>query len=335
MGRGNQITRLLTIIQMLDKRRHGIVVGELARELNCHPRTIHRDLDHLEAAGLPLVNETIGGVKHWQFIDGYKTSLPTPFNLKELMSLYLARDLLKNLEGTFFYESIYDLLNKIRTQLDPSLIDFLYSTEHSFAAGSGPQTDYKAHRELLNLLNDACLTCEEITFRYHSRKDELTTRKVQPYKVYFYQGTLYLIGYDLKREDMRTFVIDRIKILQKSGRKFKKPADFDVHDYLKHSFGVMREDLIEVTVRVAAKVARFIAEKKWHASQKEQKNKDGSMDFSFLVAGTKEIKQWILGLGPMATVLDPPELADEIVEGLERTLQNYRATGKPSRQKAG
>ena len=335
MGRGNQIARQWTLIQCLDSHRRGVTIADLAKDLNCSPRTIYRDLDDLQAAGFPITNEMIEGSNHWQFIDGYRASLPTPFALNELMSLYLSRDLLQALQGTFFYDSIQNLIQKIAAQLGPAMTSYLNSTEHAFAAGSGPVGDYKAHRELLHLLNDACLKKEVVKFRYYSRKNEHTMRKVNPYKVYFYQGTLYLIGFDQKREAMRMFVIDRIKLLQKTGEKFVKMPKFDVREYLKHSFGVMREEQLEISLRIHAKIARFIAEKKWHESQKTHKNKDGSMDFSFLVAGTKEIKQWILSLGPMATVTHPTEFIEEIVQDLEQTLHNYKPHLKAARIQAG
>jgi len=41
------------------------------------------------------------------------------------------------------------------------------------------------------------------------------------------------------------------------------------------------------------------------------------------VAGTKEIKTWILGLGCLAKVLEPASLVEEIKDGLERALESY------------
>ena len=70
MGRGNQIARQWTIIKRLDSKRQGVTVGELAKELNCSPRTIYRDLDHLQEAGFPITDEKLDGGNHWQFKQG-------------------------------------------------------------------------------------------------------------------------------------------------------------------------------------------------------------------------------------------------------------------------
>ena len=332
MGRGNQIARQWTLIQWIDQKRQGITIAELARELNCVPRTIYRDLDDLQMAGFPLVDEKVDGVTHWQFIDGYRVKIPTPFNLTELMSLYLSRDLLKSLEGTFFFESIQNLVGKIRAQLGPELINFLNSTEQAFAAVPGPVSDYRSHRELLHLLNEAVLHRETVKFRYRSRKKEQTLRQVNPYKVFFHQGTLYLVGHDLTRKANRMFVIQRISLLQKTGKKFSPDPSFHLEDYLRHSFGVMQEDLTNVSVFIDSAAASFVAEKQWHPSQKVEFHPDGSAVFSFSVAGTKEIKLWVLGMGPLARVLNPPELVEEMVEDLEKALQNYRHPLKVKKQ---
>lgn len=324
MGRGNQVTRQWNLIKTLDGSRRGVSINDLAVELNCTPRTVYRDLDDLQAAGFPITSEMLDGVGYWQFVDGYRVSLPTPFSITELMSLYLSRDLLKSLEGTFFYDSIQDLLSKIRAQLSPELKGFLKTTEQAFAADPGPSSDYKAHREILHLLNDACLKRETVKFRYYSRKNETSTRKVNPYKVYFYEGTLYLIGYDHNRKGIRMFVVGRIQLLQNTGENFTMPASFDVRDFLKHSFGVMQAELSRVVVRVDASIARFVAEKKWHSSQKVIQNKDGSSDFVFEIAGHLELKRWVLGMGSLAWVIEPRNLIEEIVIELEHSLQNYR-----------
>ncbi|HEX9144620.1 MAG TPA: WYL domain-containing protein [Candidatus Binatia bacterium] len=63
-----------------------------------------------------------------------------------------------------------------------------------------------------------------------------------------------------------------------------------------------------------------------HPSQKNKKLKDGSLEVAFEVAGTKEIKTWILGFGSLAKVLEPRPLVKEIKDDLRKALRSY---GKP------
>jgi predicted DNA-binding transcriptional regulator YafY len=63
--------------------------------------------------------------------------------------------------------------------------------------------------------------------------------------------------------------------------------------------------------------------RRWHPSQKNKKLKDGSLELSFEVAGTKEIKTWILGFGSLAKVLEPTSLVKEIKDELGKSLRSY------------
>lgn len=63
-----------------------------------------------------------------------------------------------------------------------------------------------------------------------------------------------------------------------------------------------------------------LKERCWHPSQKNKKLKDGSLELAFEVAGTKEIKTWILGFGSLAKVLEPAALVKEIKADLGKTL---------------
>jgi proteasome accessory factor B len=86
---------------------------------------------------------------------------------------------------------------------------------------------------------------------------------------------------------------------------------------------MMREDLVRVRVRFHKSLTRYLLERRWHLSQKNKKLADGSLELSFEVAGTKEIKTWILGFGSLAKVLEPAELVKEVKEELGKALRGY------------
>ena len=55
-----------------------------------------------------------------------------------------------------------------------------------------------------------------------------------------------------------------------------------------------------------------------------QKQLDGAIEIIFQVAGLDEIKQWVLGLGPEAYVVEPEKLRCLVQSDLERSLDQYR-----------
>jgi predicted DNA-binding transcriptional regulator YafY len=54
MARGEQLARQWKIIQTLITSRKGKSAADLANEIECHPRTLYRDLEALQAAGFPI-----------------------------------------------------------------------------------------------------------------------------------------------------------------------------------------------------------------------------------------------------------------------------------------
>ncbi|MBW2346177.1 MAG: WYL domain-containing protein [Deltaproteobacteria bacterium] len=68
-------------------------------------------------------------------------------------------------------------------------------------------------------------------------------------------------------------------------------------------------------------VAGYIKEKIWHESQEIEQQNDGSIIFEAEVAGTEEIKFWIMRWGASVLVLKPESLRDKILRETEVMLE--------------
>ena len=108
------------------------------------------------------------------------------------------------------------------------------------------------------------------------------------------------------------FVLDRIKMLKITDERFTPPKDFNLDDFMRHSFKVMHDELYTVRVRISPAWARWVGEKIWHESQRAKKNGDGSLELTFKVAGLDEIKRWVLSFGPEAVVMEPEKLQEMV-----------------------
>jgi hypothetical protein len=83
---------------------------------------------------------------------------------------------------------------------------------------------------------------------------------------------------------------------------------FFFENYVHHSFKVMKDELYSVRIRISREWLRYVGESIWHDSQQIQKLMDGGIEIGFRVAGLDEIRQWVMGMGPEARVIKPPEL---------------------------
>ena len=324
MARGDQLARQWKIIQSLISSRLGKSVSDLSENLDCHTRTVYRDLEALQAAGFPVYTNIVGGKSMWSFLETAKHSIPIPFSLTELMALYFSRGMMGALKDTVFYDSLESMFAKIKTTLTPAYIDYLGQFEKSLAVRAKPYKQYGKLRDIIGTVSEAAIQKKVVEIVYYtmSRKKE-TRRKVAPYKIMFFDGTFYLIGNCRLRHDVRIFALDRIKTIQHTDETFEMPDDFNIDDFMKSSFGVFHGEPVRVRIWFAAGIAEYIREKTWHETQKIETQKDGSIIFEAEVAGTKEIEFWVLKWGAKAKVLAPESLRDEIRSEIEAMREIY------------
>jgi predicted DNA-binding transcriptional regulator YafY len=325
MARGDQLSRQWKIIQGLIASANGKSAGELAGELDCHSRTVYRDLEALQMAGFPLYTENSAGKTRWSILDTGRRQMPLPLNLTELMALYFSRNMLKILQGTAIFDSLASLFDKVKATLPPAYIDYLEKLTHSLEVGVKAYKPYRRFQQTLAAVNQATVDQRYIEMDYFSmRRREMTRRRVAPYKVWFYDETFYLIGFCQTRKAVRLFAVDRIESLLVSDEHFELPQDFSADDFMQASFGVFQGEPAQVRIRFAPTAAGYIREKIWHPTQTLTPEADGGLIFSVQVAGIEEIKHWTLKWGASATVLEPDSLRQAIIEESARISGNYR-----------
>ena len=325
MPRGDQIGRQWSIIQTLISSRMGKTAAELAEELECNPRTIYRDLEALQVAGFPIYTDRMEGRNLWSLLDTVRHEIPIPFSLTELMALYFSRDMLKVFKDTVFYDSLESLFQKIKTTIPPESKKYLKNVEQILHVGLKPYKEYSKFKEIINRVNEATQKKKSIDIVYYtmSRKKE-SKRKVDPYRIWFFNGTFYLIGKCHLRGEVRIFALDRIKILHLTKDSFVIPEDFNLDDFMRPSFGIFQGEPIKVKIWFHPDVAGYIKEKIWHESQEIHPQDDGSIIFEAEVAGTDEIKFWIMSWGASALVLEPESLRDEILKETEVIIERHK-----------
>ena len=326
MARGDQLGRQWQIIQTLISSRIGKSAAELAKELECNPRTIYRDLEALQVAGFPIYTDRVAGKSLWSLLDTMKHQMPVPFSLTELMALYFGRDMLKVFKNTPFYDSLESLFQKVKTTLPPESKKYLENVEQTLHLGVKPYKEYGKFKGILNQVNDAAINRKSVEIVYFtmSRKKE-GRRHVDPYRIWFFNGTFYMIGFCHMRGEVRIFALDRIKMLHQTKETFEIPEDFSLEKFTGSSFGVYQGAPVHIKVSFHPDVAGHIKEKTWHESQKIHSQNDGSIIFEADVAGTDEIRFWIMTWGSKAEVLEPALLREEIRIEAEKMANRYGA----------
>jgi predicted DNA-binding transcriptional regulator YafY len=326
--RGTQISRQWKILRLIESRWKGLTAKELSNELESDLRTVYRDLDALQNAGFPLYTKREGRSSKWRVVEGYKSDLPLPVTVTELMALHLSRDILRIFDGTVFQESIESLFHKVKASLPPDTIRYLNKISQRVTVGFGPPKYFETVGDIISRVADATGRRKRVEILYKAASTgKETLRKVDPYRVCAMNGGFYLIGLCRLRNSVRTFALERVKKLSMLDESFHYPEDFSLDEYLQTAFRVMRGDPETVTVRFAPGAARVVRERIWHPTQEIREQEDGSLIITLEVPINYEVISWILGFGSAAEVLQPESLRRTILEELEAGAERYRPTG--------
>jgi proteasome accessory factor B len=296
-------------------------------------KTIHRDLAALSQLGFPLLSDVgFRGQKHWR-LDQTKGLLQLQFTLEEAAALYLGRQFLEPLAGTYFFEGAQRAFEKIRTTLGEAALRHLEKLAAAFYHTTHGWTDYSGQAQriddLVRAIEDRRLTV--ITYQSLQSTEPVSHYDVHPYCLVWHKHALYLIAWSADHGEIRTFKVNRISDVEVQQLQFQRPAQFDPQQYLAGSFGIFQGDgpLRTVRVRFSRDVARAVGERRFHPSQVLLPQPDGGVIAQFELSSFEEVASWILSWGPHAQVLQPPELRQRVVAMLERTLAQYAPPSSP------
>ena len=323
--RGDQLARQWLLVQRLARSHGGVGLAELAEDLGCVRRTVYRDLDALMYAGFPVVSEKRDGKVFYRFLDSFQLG-DVPFTTDEILALAFGEDLLRTLEGTVFHDSIRSALGKIRSALSTELMGFLDALAGSFRVLPSPHKRYADSRATIEALNKAVLSRQVLRMRYRTgRTGRESSRKFDPYHVWYQQGGLYAIGFDHQKKEIRTFAVDRILALEPIGERFEVLDGFDFDAWTADNFGVVIEPASKVRVRFHHDRATQVRERTWHTSQQIEDLPGGGVELTMEVGGSSELTDWILSFGPGAEVLEPQALRAQVHAALKKASALYRA----------
>jgi predicted DNA-binding transcriptional regulator YafY len=327
--RNAEVIRQWKILKRIEAGRY-TTAQDLAEEHDVTERTIRRDIEALQEAGFPLYDERGEGRKVWRLVDGYKQRLSQTFTLSELAALYFGRNLISFLGGAPFAQDLESAFAKITEALPARSLPYLSRIQDLFAARPDPWKDYSQKQDVIAALVDATLHQRQARIDYFSFNSKRTKAyTVDPYRVVYYHGGLYLYARAHEYGEVRTFAVERISRIEVLEAGFELPPDFNVAEYARSAFGIAGGKPVAVELSFDAEMAGYIRERVWHESQTLAERPDGSVLLGMSVAPSWELKSWIKGFVPHVRVLQPAALRDEVVRELSAGL----GAAAPARRK--
>jgi len=153
----------------------------------------------------------------------------------------------------------------------------------------------------------------QISFQYHKYYEpQSETRKVHPYVLKEARNRWYLLCYDIDRQELRLFGIDRMSHLEFSSKKFTKPPGLDIEGIFRSSVGIIRPEIgqqvEEVTLSFRPVQGRYIKSLPLHDSQEVIQDDDQAVVVKLHIYITHDFIMELLSYGKEVEAIAPASL---------------------------
>jgi proteasome accessory factor C len=173
--------------------------------------------------------------------------------------------------------------------------------------------------ESTDVLADAVRGHERLRIDYWSAsRDETTQRVITPYRVFADRGNWYVVALDDRSGEVRTFRIDRIEDVERTGESGPPPPD----DLPEPGSWFDDAEVRRATLRLGPS-ARWVIER-YPVDDVSAPDADGWVTARLAVASERWLERVLLRLGSACEVVEPAELRGVAVAAAERALERYR-----------
>ena len=303
--------RALQLLSLL--QTHRLWSGpDLAARLEVTERTVRRDVDRLRGLGYP-VDATSGTAGGYRLTTG--THVP-PLVLDDDEAVAVAVGLRYAAGAAIggMEQSSLQALTKIDQLLPDRLRRRVSALHSSVTSVPGATAEAVIDPEALSVLAVACRDREEVRFDYRRRDGADSRRLVEPNQLVTAGRRWYLVAWDQRRHDWRTFRLDRVRAVRLAGRRFlpREIPGGDATSFVAASLGSMFRHH-EATLAIDATYAELDNVLRWvdHTVVREE---TASCLISVRSEDLGRLAMTVarIGLTAPVEVIEPTDLADTI-----------------------
>ncbi len=179
---------------------------------------------------------------------------------------------------------------------------------------------------LFQRLSQALFERWRLRVLYHGRqRDETTERDVSPQRLVYYRSNWYLDGWCHLRNELRSFSLDRLHLVDRLDRPARDCSDRQLDRHFTRTYGIFAGDPAHIAVlRFSPGAARWVADEQWHPAQKGRVLENGGFELRIPYGDPTELIMDILKYGPEVEVLRPKALREAVAARLRRAARQYR-----------
>jgi len=313
--------RLLSALLLL--QAHGKLPGRaLARRLEVSERTVHRDMEALSAAGVPVfaLRGSQGG---WQLDEDWRTRVPG-LEEAELRALLMSQP--RVIGDGRLAAAAERALEKLMASLPVSLRERAVSIRQRLHVDTTGWRGTAENLLALPVVQDAVSRDRKLAIRYRQVDRDEVERIIDPLGLVAKGTTWYLVAHT--PGGFRTYRVSRIQEATLLDAPSERPADFDLAAYWRSSTEQFRErrPRYDATLRIEARAASRVIT--WCSASPVQPadgaDPEGWTTLRVQFDDEEHACFVVLGLGPSADVIDPPGLRERVAAAVAAVVARMR-----------
>ncbi|MFT4045598.1 MAG: WYL domain-containing protein [Solimonas sp.] len=323
----DQFERIFVLHRLLRGRSTAVSVDTMIETLHeqghrCSPATLKRDLRDLRNRfHMPLLyDRELGGYRYEG--DGIYELPGLWFSSQELAALLIVEEVLEQQPLGLLSEALAPLRGRIERLLRRSGVgvpDWRSRLRLLRMAARDPGSQF-------HIVADALVRRRRLRIDYHARADDrMQQRVVSPQRLTLYRDNWYLDAWCHRREDLRTFALERIIAVEALDEAAREVAAAQLDGVLATSYGIFAGQPSAIAaLRFSAHAARWVAAERWHPQQMDERDEDGRLIRRLPYHRSEELVMDLLRHGPDVEVLEPLELRRIVAERLRLAAEQYQ-----------
>ncbi|MBQ1492347.1 MAG: YafY family transcriptional regulator [Blautia sp.] len=297
--------RLIGILSVL-LQEEKVTAPSLAERFEVSRRTIHRDIEDLCRAGIPI-ETTQGSGGGIRIMDGYRMDR-TVLTSKDMQMILAGLRSLDSVSGSSYYAQLMEKIQAGSSQFIRGRDFILIDLSSWYRDTLSPK---------IEVIQEAIEERHYIQFRYFAPSGE-SERTIEPYYLLFRWSSWYLWGWCSSREDFRLFKLNRMDMVQKTQKTFacREVVMPDLSNERIFPGGLSVKALFSPDVKW-----RLVEEFGPHCFKE---NDDGTLLFQADYTNMENLISWILTFGDKAEVLEPEEARERIADMAQKMVEMYK-----------
>ncbi len=311
-----KLDRMMAILTLL-QNREWMQAGDLAQRFEVSVRTIYRDVDALNLAGIPIETRqgSGGGIR---IMPGFRldASLLTENDITDVVTA------LKSLATAMPRSSATVLLEKLDQAIPPARRQLLQRRTNEMIIDMSPWGEDDSQREKLALVRDAIEASQCLVFDYQDGQGERSRREVEPHTLVYKGMNWYLFAWCRRAEAFRTFRLSRMSTPERLACHFT-PRGVLAEDRPWHAAWVAPDNNLSVVLRITPQAMPRAGA--WFDVDQIEDLPDGSGSVRLRMPDTPWLDSWVLGFGAAVEVIGPPALRERILQTVRALTSLYGA----------